>query len=209
MPDAVEHVFRHSTSEVQGKLTRVVDVWKQRSVFPSEVLNNVSKRLEAKPKVPNGAGQANMNVPHDLTSINMAYAKVVGAATSSSLALGTANSLYSNLIEADQSTRLSPDLHAARLKQLSKALETAHESVQAAMQLREDIVKKLQALEQINFTALESEQNALTEIAKKAKVVDRKSQDVDRTLKDLSRTTRSTTPEMERPAIEALVRIPS
>lgn len=48
LPEALENAYRHATKEVRQKIKRVVDVWKQRSVFPLDVIERINGRLDGK-----------------------------------------------------------------------------------------------------------------------------------------------------------------
>jgi regulator of Ty1 transposition protein 103 len=46
IPEAMEIAYRGVTAEVQGKLRRVLDVWRQRGVFAPNVLGQIDARLD-------------------------------------------------------------------------------------------------------------------------------------------------------------------
>jgi regulator of Ty1 transposition protein 103 len=46
IPEAMEIAYRGVTAEVQTRLRRVLDVWRQRGVFPPHVLGEIDQRLE-------------------------------------------------------------------------------------------------------------------------------------------------------------------
>jgi len=46
MPEAMEIAYRGVTTDVQTKLRRVLDVWRQRGVFAPNVLGEIDQRLD-------------------------------------------------------------------------------------------------------------------------------------------------------------------
>jgi regulator of Ty1 transposition protein 103 len=46
LPEAMEVAYRGTTGDVQGKLRRVVEVWKSRGVFPPGTITEIEARLE-------------------------------------------------------------------------------------------------------------------------------------------------------------------
>lgn len=46
IPEAMEIAYRGTTPEVQGKIRRVLEVWRQRVVFEPAILGEIDQRLE-------------------------------------------------------------------------------------------------------------------------------------------------------------------
>lgn len=201
MPEAIEIIFRHATADVQQRISRVVDVWKTRSIFRPEVLIEVSKKLNTTKADSPRPVSTSLALPTNLSTIAAAYTNLLGLASSSSLNLGTANSLFSNLLESDVPSALSADLYKAKALQLTKSLDSAIVNIQESISVREDLIKQLQALVQENVTARLMEQKTVSELEEKRQVV---RQATDAALLAAS-TQRSTTPEMDAPEVEALV----
>lgn len=204
MPEAVENVFRHATADVQAKITRVIDVWKQRSIFSPDILEAISARISSQGKQqPRPQSSGSNGLPHELAGIAEQYTRLFGMTSSSSLALGTANSLYSSLIENDM--KPSPDLYVAKLRQLGSSLTLAATTVQNSVKHREEMITQLQALLATNTSALAKDKETLTEIHKRQDRVKADAADADQIMTDQQQSARSTTPEMEPPVAEAIV----
>lgn len=201
MPEAIENVFRHATSDVQGRINRVVEVWRTRSIFPPEVLAEVGQRLDTTRGQSPPLVSGSMNLPPELSTITATYTKLLGASSSSSLTLGTANHLYASLLESDGPSKLSADLYNAKAAQLMKSLEAALTNVQSSLSIRENLIAQLQTLVEHNSLALSKEKAIADEIAQKRQVVDQATHEA---LLAMSNQ-RSTTPPMEAPTAEALV----
>lgn len=208
MPEAIENVFRHATTDVQAKITRVVDVWKQRSIFTQDVLKQINDRIATKAQPAKPTSSPN-SLPSELELVAAGYHKLLGASSSSSLALGTANSLYSGLLDRDSSSRPSPDLYAAKLRQLAASLRSAHATVQVSVNLRTELVAQLETLLKLNSDALQGELSVMEDVDHKQDITTialKETEDEVRANKQQS--ARSTTPDMDAPVAEALVRLP-
>lgn len=203
MPDAIENVFRHATTDVQRQVIRVVDVWKARSIFPPEVLTDISNRFSNnKPVAAQTNSTTSMAMPSNLTSAATAYTKLLELASSSSLTLGTANNLYSSLLpESGVPPAMSSDLYKAKLAVLSKSIDAAIVNIQSALSVRTGLIKELQDLIQDTLSAQEAEQLTLLDLRKKKESVLKASSAALPGVPEQ----RSTTPEMDPPRIEALV----
>jgi regulator of Ty1 transposition protein 103 len=46
--EATATAYKGATSELQGKLRRVIDVWKDRSIFEAPIQNAIESRIEGK-----------------------------------------------------------------------------------------------------------------------------------------------------------------
>ena len=102
----------------------------------------------------------------------------------------------------DVDQRPSTELHLAKLSQLSKALTSAASSISASIELREDLIQQLRSFEHVQVAALEDDREALAQVSQKQTTVESATHEA----QDLAlHHFRSTTPEMEPPAVEALV----
>jgi regulator of Ty1 transposition protein 103 len=55
---ATEAAYKGSPSDVQNKIRRVVEVWRQRHIFSEPVQNDVEKKLKGKPRRSQGLGSS-------------------------------------------------------------------------------------------------------------------------------------------------------
>lgn len=154
-----------------------MDVWKQRAVFSPETLSSVSARITSK---------ANGTASSPLDAIQESYKALQVATLASTSAVSQVNALF----DALQNTQASADLAAARTRQCVQAIKSSESALKTTIQQREALIKQIKEFEQVNFTALENDQNSVLELSRKQAV--------------LEESPRQGTPEMERPQVEAL-----
>ncbi|EWC46976.1 hypothetical protein DRE_03738 [Drechslerella stenobrocha 248] len=225
MADACESAYRGSPADVQQKLRRVIQVWRQRAIFDPDVLDGIDSRLDDVDKgKSSGAGMGRRlgagiggSTPTELSRLSAAQSKLNNQLTHSTIAFGSATDEYKKYMEADAIP--PPAVYVARLSQLIKTLDIAHAAVSDALSSRKELIKNLESLLETNKTALAGEEAQLKEVdEKKAKSEDVK-KDVEHML--LSGMTdeknggdtvmRSTTPDIEPPRemVEALTPPPA
>ncbi|CCG81358.1 Putative uncharacterized protein [Taphrina deformans PYCC 5710] len=162
----------------------------------------MSGRISSSGKQQRPQSSNSNGLPHELTGLAEQYTRLFGMTSSSSLALGTANSLYGSLMDND--TKPSPDLYIAKLRQLGSSLALASTTVQNSVKLREEIDTQLRALMEANTSALNKDKQTLAEILEKQEKVKADTGNADQIMSDLQQPGRSTTPEMEPPVAEAI-----
>lgn len=191
--EAMENAYRHGTQDVQNRLKHVANVWEQRNVFSENVIMDVNKRLELAEKSvkkPTSGGKIGgllkSSLAPELSKINLLYHNLTASISSSSLAIGSSFSFYSQLIEAEN-TPDSP-LYASKLFQLLESLKLSYNTSKAAILVREDIIKQLEALLKENNSMLIKENEQLNEIQKKIDHVDLMKQKVEKMITDMLET---------------------
>ncbi|KAF8466632.1 RNA polymerase II-binding domain-containing protein [Kalaharituber pfeilii] len=225
--EATELAYQ-SPPDIQQKVKRVVQVWRQRQIFDNETLNSIEARVEAveKGKPMGGTGRrigggilggglgGGGGVPQELSKLVTAHQNLTGKLSTSTISYGSANMEYTKHMESNNIP--APPVYAARLSQLLKTLDTAHTAVQDAITARSELLKNLELLLDTNKAALAGEQQQLDEIiAKRAKTDEMKREVENKILSGLdssngnsgreSADARSKTPEeFDRPAVEAL-----
>ncbi|KAK6358424.1 hypothetical protein TWF730_007758 [Orbilia blumenaviensis] len=223
MADACEVAYRGSSADIQGKLRRVIQVWRQRGIFDVDVLDGIDARLDdvdkgkssvnARRGLGGGIGGA---TPAELSRVSAAQSKLNNHFTHSTIALGSASDEYKKWMEAEAIP--PPAVYVARLSQLIKTLDIAHAAVSDALSSRRELIKNLESLLETNKTALAGEESQLKEVdEKKARTEDVK-KDVENMLlsgmtddKNGDTSMRSTTPDIEAPRemVEALTPPPA
>ncbi|EPS38184.1 hypothetical protein H072_7903 [Dactylellina haptotyla CBS 200.50] len=215
--DACEAAYKGSPADVQQKLRRVIQVWRQRAIFDPDVLDGIDQRLDDVDKGKSSAGAGRRlgggiggTTPAELTRLSGAQSKLNGQLTHSTIAFGSASDEYKKYMEAEAIP--PPAVYVARLSQLIKTLDIAHAAVSDALSSRKELIKNLESLLETNKTALAGEEAQLKEVEdKKARTEDVK-KDVENMLlsgmmddKNGDTAMRSTTPDIEPPReVEAL-----
>ncbi|RPA87452.1 DUF618-domain-containing protein [Ascobolus immersus RN42] len=216
--------YRETPAPIAEKIRRVVQVWKERSVFPEAVLKQIEVGLAAADKdrtdpvrVAAASSSSRPTIPSELR-------EVVAAQTSVSTKVPQATSLYKDAKAqfGETSSMVGPaTVQASQLATLLKTLDAAHVAVQGAINDRTTLIKACQSIIEMNSTAIAGEQAFLEELASKRSVVaDRKAM-VEHALAtgtELEQTTladswasaqeaanpRSRTPELRSPVVEEL-----
>ncbi|KAF3906606.1 hypothetical protein ABW20_dc0108881 [Dactylellina cionopaga] len=223
MADACEVAYRGSSADIQQKLRRVIQVWRQRAIFDPDVLDGVDSRLDDIDKGKSSAGTGRRlgggiggATPAELSRLSAAQSKLNSQLTHSTIAFGSANDEYKKYMEAEAIP--PPAVYVARLSQLIKTLDIAHAAVSDALSSRKELIKNLESLLETNKTALAGEEAQLKDVDdKKARTEDVK-KDVENMLlsgmtddKNGDTVMRSTTPDIEPPRemVEALTPPPA
>ncbi|KAF3911885.1 hypothetical protein AA313_de0210172 [Arthrobotrys entomopaga] len=224
MADACEAAYRGSPADIQQKLRRVIQVWRQRAIFDLDVLDGIDQRLDDVDKGKStaaagrrlGGGIGGGATPAELTRLSTAQSKLNNQLTHSTIAFGSASDEYKKYMEAEAIP--PPAVYVARLSQLIKTLDIAHAAVSDALTSRKELIKNLESLLETNKTALAGEEGQLKEVEdKKARTEDVK-KDVENMLlsgmtddKNGDTAMRSTTPDIEPPRemVEALTPPPA
>lgn len=188
--EAMENAYRHGTQDVQNRLKHVANVWEQRNVFSENVIMDVNKRLElaeksVKKTVLGGklGGSLKSSLAPELSRINLLYQNLTESISSSSLAIGSSHSFYSQLT-GGEITSNSP-LYASKLFQLLESLKLSYNTLKAAILVREDITKELESLLEENNSMLSKENEQLNEIQKKIDYVNDMKQQVEKMITDM------------------------
>ncbi|KAG4305574.1 hypothetical protein PORY_001130 [Pneumocystis oryctolagi] len=123
-------------------------------------------------------GMLKSSLVPELSKLNLLYHNLTASISSSSLSIGSSFSFYSQLMEIETSPE-SP-LYASKLFQLLESLKLSYSTSKAAIVVREDIIKQLDALLKENNSMLVKENEQLNEIQKKIDHVDDMKQKVEK-----------------------------
>ncbi|KAL2268552.1 hypothetical protein VTJ83DRAFT_3398 [Remersonia thermophila] len=224
--DATAVAYRGAPTDVQAKLRRVVDVWKERSIFDKEILQDLENRLaEIDRSRPGGAvggfgghgfsASQGPPVPPELVALVAAQQGVTKNLQPMKNAINAANADYDKL--SDPSTISAPlPVQAARLSGVLKTLANAEGAVTQCIRARKDLIKELEKILATNRDALAADEKQMMELSGRRTEVEQKRQAVETAiLGGLSgsgeeqaplggRTSVSPVPEPAPPQVEAL-----
>ncbi|GAP90801.1 putative duf618 domain-containing protein [Rosellinia necatrix] len=180
--EAVAVAYKGAPHDVQQRIRRVVDVWRERGVFEGPIQQAVEARIHDLDKV-RGSTKAGLSgsifgsassLPAELTPLVAPQQNVSKVVLSTKPAVKSANSDYESLM-APGSTVPSAPVYAARLSGLLKTLAQAEGAVEQCVKARRELVNELQKLLDINRNALIADENELENVLqKKIKVEDKK-----------------------------------
>ncbi|ROW08975.1 hypothetical protein VMCG_02758 [Cytospora schulzeri] len=219
MAEAIATAYKGATPDVQNKLRRVVEVWRDRGVFEVSVQSNIEARIDDLDKA-RGAGKSGLgnssigtpSVPSELAPLVTAAQNVTKLALSLKAKTTAADQDYSKNTDPNQPTPSAP-VYAARLNGLLKTLATAEGAVAECVKARKELIGALERLLDTNKASLEAEEKQLAELEGRKASIDQKKQDVEmaimRGLADQDPMNRdgqsaSPVPEPDRPEVEAL-----
>ncbi|GKZ56916.1 regulation of nuclear pre-mRNA domain containing protein 1B [Aspergillus niger] len=174
--EATAIAYKGSSNDIQQKLRRVVEVWRQRSIFELPIQEAVEARVDeidksrstGKKPLLGGSlfSSSSGSTPSELqplVPLQVAVSKATVASTASATA---ANAEYDKM--HDPSTPLpTPPVHAARLSQLLKALANAESSVSEVIKSRIALIEGLEKLLETNRSALSKEQSIVAQLTER------------------------------------------
>ncbi|RMY99049.1 hypothetical protein D0862_07300 [Hortaea werneckii] len=197
MWEATGIAYKGQSSDVQGKIRRVVEVWRQRNVFDGRILEGVEKTLGEIDKSKssktggklggslfgassNGAGSGGSGapVPAELQDVAKKQAEANRAESAKGLALETAEKEYAKLTDPN-AVLPTPPVHAARLSALMRNLASAQGAVEASINARRELLEGLEKLVATNRAKLSEEEKAAQETQSRREGVEAKKSEVE------------------------------
>lgn len=185
--EAVSVAYKGAPAELQAKLKRVIDVWRDRSIFEAPIQSAIDARIGDLDKArgmskpgfggsPFGSTSTATSVPSEFTPLVTAHQKVNKLSTPLKATITSADQEYEK--QTDPSTPVpSAPVYAARLNGLLKTLANAESAVAECVKAREGLVSGLESLLNANRAALEEEKSAAAQLtSRKAEIEDKKHQ---------------------------------
>ncbi|KAI1164356.1 RNA polymerase II-binding domain-containing protein [Nemania serpens] len=183
--EAVAVAYKGAPHEVQQRIRRVVDVWRERGVFEGPIQQAVEARIQDLDKARGTTTKTGLSgsifgsapsLPTELTSLVTPQQNVSKVLVTTKPAIKSADTDYDTLM-APGSTVPSAPVYAARLSGLLKTLAQAEGAVEQCVKARRVLVNELQKLLDTNRNALIADENELENvIQKKIKVEDKKTE---------------------------------
>ncbi|KIW78432.1 hypothetical protein Z517_08268 [Fonsecaea pedrosoi CBS 271.37] len=199
MPEAIQTAYRSSPPEIQGKIRRVVEVWRTRNVFEVPILDAIDARVDEVDKSKGSGGKKTLMgnslfgstsssgaMPKELESLAPLQIAVTKETISARPAIDNAQNEYTKLNDPE-AVLPSPPVHAARLSSLIKSLAAAESSVSASIKARKALIADLERILEINKTALaKDEETYLTLESRKTSTEAKKREVEDAIIRGLS-----------------------
>ncbi|KAI9367533.1 RNA polymerase II-binding domain-containing protein [Aspergillus egyptiacus] len=221
--EAVAIAYKGASNDIQQKLRRVVEVWRQRAIFEVPIQEAVEARVEeidksrstGKKPLLGGSlfSSPSGSTPSELQPLVPLQVTLSKAAVASGTSATAANSEYDKLNDPNVPLP-TPPVHAARLSQLLKALANAESSVSEVVKSRLALIDGLEKLLETNRTALSKEQALVLQLQDRKVETEGKKRDVeDAIMRGLSAENTPTAStgefggnneEVSRPVVEAL-----
>ncbi|TGJ84316.1 hypothetical protein E0Z10_g4456 [Xylaria hypoxylon] len=189
MTEAVAVAYKGAPHDVQQRIRRVVDVWRDRGVFEVPIQQAIETRLQDLDKT-RGSTKAGLggsifgsasSLPAELTPLVAPQQNVSKVALSTKPAVKSANTDYSSLMSPGSTVPSAP-VYAARLSGLLKTLAQAEGAVEQCVKARRELVNELQKLLDTNRNALIADENELENVMQKKIKVEDKKEEVERAI---------------------------
>ncbi|RDA89908.1 hypothetical protein CP533_6209 [Ophiocordyceps camponoti-saundersi (nom. inval.)] len=183
--EATTIAYKGAPAEIQAKLKRVVDVWKDRSIFEAPIQAAIESRLEELDKVRGtvkpafgGSPFGASSLPSEFTPLVSSYQKAAKLSLPLQTTITSANQEYDKYTNPNTTVPSAP-VYAARLNGLLKTLANAESAVAECVKAREGLVSGLEKMLESNRSALESEKSAAAELLKRKEEIEEKKQEVE------------------------------
>ncbi|PGH17684.1 hypothetical protein AJ79_01046 [Helicocarpus griseus UAMH5409] len=186
--DATAIAYKGASNDIQQKVRRVVEVWRQRHIFDESIQEAVESRVDEVDKSRSSGKKPLLggslfasspgSIPSELQPLAPLQTAVSKATVSSSAAVTTANAEYDKL-NGPSAQIPTPPVYAARLSQLLKSLANAESSVSEIIKSRQNLIQGLEKLLDTNRTALSKEQSQVEQLTARKNETESKKRDVE------------------------------
>ncbi|KAM5433411.1 hypothetical protein McanMca71_007426 [Microsporum canis] len=186
--DATATAFKGASNEIQQKLRRVVEVWRQRSIFEKPIQDAVEARVEELDKSKSTGKKPLLggslfssspgSLPQELQPLAPLQVATSKASVSSNATVTTANVEYDKL-NGPFAEIPTPPVYAARLSTLLKTLANAESSVSEVIKCRQSLIEGLEKVLDTNRTALAKEKTQIEQLASRRTETENKKRDVE------------------------------
>jgi regulator of Ty1 transposition protein 103 len=164
LAEATAAAYKGSPTEIQQKIRRVVEVWRQRQIFQQAIQQEVEKRIDeldrtrsARKPALGGSLFSSSTVPPELLPVAPLATSLQKADLIAKPAVSAANQDYEKLTNPNAAIP-SPPMHAAGLASLVKKLAVAEGAVAESIKARQALVAGLEKLLDTNRAKLYQEE---------------------------------------------------
>ncbi|KAG6282643.1 hypothetical protein E4U46_008106 [Claviceps purpurea] len=183
--EATSLAYKGAPADIQAKLRRVVDVWRDRSIFEAPVQKAMESRLDeldkARGATKSGFGGSpfgSTSVPSELAPLVNFHVETVKLSTPLMSTVATAIEEYDKQLDPENAVPSAP-VYAARLNGLLKILANAENAVAECVKARESLVLSLEKLLSSSRYALASDKEVVDNLRERKKNIEDKKQDVE------------------------------
>ncbi|TPX15114.1 uncharacterized protein E0L32_004672 [Thyridium curvatum] len=187
--EATASAYKGGSSDIQNKLRRVIDVWKDRNIFEQPIQEAIEARIEeldkakGAPKSAFGGGSifgssSSSAFPSELSALVAPQQNVSKLLLPTKAAASSADQDYGKLFDPAAPVPSAP-VYAARLNGLLKALASAEGAVAECVKARRTLIGALEKILDTNRAALEEDEARLADLVSRKATVDTKKQDIE------------------------------
>ncbi|KAI0169466.1 DUF618-domain-containing protein [Hypoxylon sp. FL1284] len=189
MAEAVATAYKGATTEIQQRIQRVVDVWRDRNIFEEPILEAMYTRIQeinqARSTAKSGLGSSifgsSTSIPAELVPLTAPQQNVTKQLLGMKNTVATADQEYDKLL-GPGSTAPSAPVYAARLSGLLKNLAQAEGAVDQCVKARRELVAALQKALDTNRSALIAEEDQLETFVRRRMEVESKKTEVEQAI---------------------------
>ncbi|KAI1771810.1 DUF618-domain-containing protein [Hypoxylon cercidicola] len=189
MAEAVATAYKGASMDIQQRIQRVVDVWRDRNIFEEPILEAMYARIEeinqargtAKTGLSGSIFGSSASIPAELAPLATPQQNVTKLLLGMKSTVNAANQEYDKLL-GPNSTAPSAPVYAARLSGLLKNLAQAEGAVDQCVKARRELVAALQKALDSNRNALISEEDQLETFVRRRMEVEDKKTEVERAI---------------------------
>ncbi|KZM22392.1 uncharacterized protein EKO05_0000064 [Ascochyta rabiei] len=192
--EAATVAYKGSPHDIQNKIRRVVEVWRQRQIFNQAVQQSIEKSMNdldssrsvgRKPAL-GGSLFSSSTIPAELAPVAPLATSVNKADLAAKPAVATANQEYEKVTNPNYTIPSAP-VHAAGLSTLVKKLAVAEGAAAESIKARQALIAGLEQLLATNKSKLEQDQTQVDDLkTRKDAIESRKRQVEDAILQGLS-----------------------
>ncbi|CEJ94596.1 hypothetical protein VHEMI10115 [[Torrubiella] hemipterigena] len=183
--EAVAIAYKGAPVELQNKLRRVLDVWRERSIFEAPIQAAINSRLEELDKARGTPKSGFGNSPFSGNAIPTEFAKVIAQrkkaqtlATPLQATIASAQQEYEKQTDTSVAVPSAP-VYAARLNGLLKTLANAEHAVAECVKTREELVAEMEAMLAVERSALQADTASAASLAEKKQEIEKKKEMVE------------------------------
>ncbi|KAH8805669.1 RNA polymerase II-binding domain-containing protein [Xylogone sp. PMI_703] len=185
--EATAIAYKGASNEIQTKLRRVVEVWRERRIFEIPIQEAIESRIEELDKSRTSGKRAGGSsifssstnpVPKELEPLVAPQQTISKLVLSTKTSVNAATQDYERLTDPSAAVPSAP-VHAARLNGLLKTLANAEGAVAESIKARKVLIEALEKILDTNRTALASEESQLADLSTQRTEIDAKKKDVE------------------------------
>ena len=182
--------YKGANDSQQGKIRRVVEVWRARTVFEGRILDAVEGRLAELDRSKGtkssgklggslfGGGGSGGGVPAELEAASRSLAAVTKAEVTKAPSVETAEREFEKMTDPS-ATLPTPPVLAARLSALMKNLGSAQAALEACVKARRELVQGLEKLLATHRAKLAEEEASVSTLMAKREGIEVKKREVE------------------------------
>lgn len=184
--EATAIAYAGAPYEIQQKLRRSIEIWRQRSIFDSSIQEAVEARVDELDKTRSsgrkgllgGSLSSSSSAPPELQPLVSLQIAVTKATATTTNASQTANTEYDKLTDPSKAVP-TPPVHAARLSALLKSLASAEGAVNESIKARKALLAAMEKLVETNKASLTKEESQQFELTSRKTTIEAKKREVE------------------------------